>query len=620
MEDYLPLFVVFAIAWLVPMTLSYLEISKLPSVIVEIVMGIIVGPFVLNLVTGDESSLQFISYMGFLFLIFLSGLALDIQKIISSFPSGRLQRIDLISNTFIVAMFIYLGSLGLSVAVVFGLPVFAGVNKVFMTILMSSVALSIIVPVIKNDGEIGRKFGQIILLVSAVATIMTIILIAIYSGLYRNNGFQFELLLFIVIFVVFFVAYKVGTLLVRIRLFHTLLYKLEHAASQIRVRGSIAILLLFVVIASVINTEPVLGAFFAGTLLSLFLAKDRSALLFKLDGMSYGFFIPVFFIMVGVDLDLNSLRDFSSSLQFILALTISLYAIQVLPAFILVTLFGWKRSIAAGILLTSRLGLTIATSQIGLNLGIISPAVNAGIVVAAIITCILSPMLYKILGSEDDDHYYSIYIVGGGKAGVELASRLRLHGISYLVIESQNDQWRELQALGLEAIHANDLKLEVYQSLRIRPVDTVVVITNSDKKNIEISQIIRTKLGHSKLITVTTKPELFREHKSLDDVQVVNAYEIVASSIENEILRPTTAHALTDSFGVYSVEEIAVHNTSIDRHYVKDIPFPRSGSLVVVRRDNEIFIPHGDTHLLLGDLVTVIGNAAALEEFRRLLQ
>jgi Trk K+ transport system NAD-binding subunit len=286
----------------------------------------------------------------------------------------------------------------------------------------------------------------------------------------------------------------------------------------------------------------------------------------------------------------------------------------------MVTLFGWKRSLAAGILLTSRLGLTIATSQIGLSLGIISPAVNAGIVVAAIITCILSPMLYKILGSESDDHYYSIYIVGGGRAGVELANRLRLHGISYLVIESQNDHWQELQTLGLESIHVNDLKLEVYQSLRIRPVDTVVVITNSDKKNIEISEIIRNKLGHSKLITVTTKPELFRKHKSLDDVQVVNAYEIVAGSIENEIMRPTTAHALTDSFGAYSVEEIAVHNTAIDRHYVKDIPFPRSGSLVVVRRENEIFIPHGDTHLLLGDLVTVIGNAAALEEFRRLLQ
>jgi Kef-type K+ transport system membrane component KefB len=98
MEDYLPLFVIFVVAWIVPMTLSWLELTKLPSVIVEIVMGIIIGPFVLNLVTGQESSLQFLSYLGFLFLIFLSGLALDIQKIISSFPRGKLHRVHLIST------------------------------------------------------------------------------------------------------------------------------------------------------------------------------------------------------------------------------------------------------------------------------------------------------------------------------------------------------------------------------------------------------------------------------------------------------------------------------------------------------------------------------------------
>jgi Kef-type K+ transport system membrane component KefB len=237
MEDYLPLFVIFVVAWLVPMTLSWLELTKLPSVIVEIVMGIIIGPFILNLVSGQESSLQFLSYLGFLFLIFLSGLALDIQKIISSFPHGRLQRVDLISNTFLVALLIYLGSLALSLLVVFTLPFFAGVDKMFLAILLPSVALSIIVPIIKNDGEIGRKFGQIILLEGAIATIMTIILIAVYSGLQRNKGFQFELLLFLVIFAVFFIAYKIGTVLVKVKLFQRLLYKLEHAASQIRVRG-----------------------------------------------------------------------------------------------------------------------------------------------------------------------------------------------------------------------------------------------------------------------------------------------------------------------------------------------------------------------------------------------
>ena len=600
------------------MTLSWLEISKLPSVIVEIIMGIIIGPFVLNLVSGEEPSLNFMSYMGFLFLIFLSGLALDIQKIVSSFPRGRLQLVDLISNTFLVALLIYLGSLALSALVVFTLPAFSEVNKIFLIILLPSVALSIIVPIIKNDGEISRKFGQIILLEGAIATIMTILLVAIYSGLFRNEGFEFELLLFLIIFAVFFIAYRVGTALIKVRIFQQIMYKLEHAASQIRVRGSIAVLLLFVVIASVINTEPVLGAFFAGTLISLFLAKERSALLFKLDGMSYGFFIPIFFIMVGVDLDLSSLQDFASSLRFIIFLTIAFYFVQVIPSSIMIKLFGWKRSLSSGVLLTSRLGLSIATSQIGLGLGIVSPATNAGIVIASMLTCIISPMVYKFMSTEED-HYYSIYIIGGGTTGRELANRLRLHGIPYLVVESQVEQWNVLQSMGIESILVNDLDSNVYRSLKIRQVDTVVVITQSDKKNITISEIIRKQLGHRKLITVTTKPELFLEHKSLDDIQVVNAFEIIAGSIENEILRPTTVHALTDSFGVYSVEEIPVHNSTMDGKHVKDIPFPRSGSLVVVRRENEIFIPHGDTHLLLGDLVTVIGNTAALEEFRRLL-
>lgn len=617
-QEYLPLFIIIIVAWLVPMTLSWLEISKLPTVIVEIVMGVIIGPFVFELVTGEEVSLNFLSDIGFLLLIFLSGLALDIQKIISSFPRGRLKAIDIVSNTFLVAFLIYFGSLILSILVVYGLPIFDGIDKMFLVILLPSVALSIIVPIIKSDGEIDRKYGQIMLLEGAIATIMTIVMIAIYSGYYRNNGFKFELLLFLIIFILFFIAYKVGTVLVRVRLFQKLLYKLEHAAYQIRIRGAMAVLLLFVVVASSINSEPALGAFFAGTLLSIFFIKDRSALLFKLDGMSYGFFIPIFFIMVGVKLDMNSLRDFGSSSGFIFTLLLALYFIQLVPSVFMVKLFGWRRSISSGILLSSRMGLAIATAQIGLGLGLISPAVNAGIVVVAIISSIISPLLYKHLGGASSS-YYSIYIVGGGKAGLELAKRLDLHRTPYLVVESQNDQWSELQSLGIESIHVNDLKPEVYRSLNIRPVDTVVLLTQSDTKNFKIANILKNELGHSKVITVTTKPDLFGKDASLSEMLVVDAYEIVASRIESEIMRPMTTHALADSFGVYSVEEIAVRNKEVDRKLVKDIPFPQSGSIIVIRRSGEIFIPHGNTHILVGDLVTVIGNGTALEEFRKLL-
>ena len=158
--NYFPLFVLLTIAWLVPMTLSWLEISKIPSVIVEIIMGVIIGPFVLGLVAGNEPSLYFLSYTGFLFLIFLSGLALDIEKIVSSFPRGKMKIIDIVSNTFLVATLIYFGTLAASVPAAFLLHAFFGVDIIFMIIILPSVALSIVVPIIKNDGELSRKFGQ----------------------------------------------------------------------------------------------------------------------------------------------------------------------------------------------------------------------------------------------------------------------------------------------------------------------------------------------------------------------------------------------------------------------------------------------------------------------------
>lgn len=618
MNSYFPLLVILVVAWLVPMVLSWLEVSKVPSVIVEILLGIVLGPFVLNLVTGNEVSLKFLSDMGFLLLIFLSGLAIDVQKIVSSFPRGKIKFNDIFDNTFILAVLIYVGSFVLSILLVNNTNFFPGINKPFLAIIIPSAALSIIVPVIKNDGEIERKFGQIILLTAAISTIFTILFIAIYAGFYRNNGFEFELLLFLIIFLLFFIAYKIGTVLIKVKLFQKLMYKLEHASSQIRVRGSIAVLLLFVVVANTINTEPVLGAFFAGTLLSIFLPKDRSALIFKLDGMSYGFFIPIFFIMVGVKLDMSSLRDFGASFNFIIALTAAYYVTQIAPALIMAKQFGWKRALSSGILLTSRLGLSIATAQIGLSLGLITSVTNAGIVIASIITCILSPLLYKIL-SEKEDQFYNVYIIGGGQTGLELAKRLSLHRVPYLVIESQWEQQETLTALNIKFLDANDQDIEVYKSLKIRPTDTVVIVTSSEKKNVRIAKLLRKKLNHSKVITVTTKPELYLDNE-LSDIKVINIDGVTASNVENEIMRPGTMQALTGSFGAYTIEEITVRNKNVIRKFVREIPFPLAGSLVAIRRDSEILIPHGDTHILEGDLITVIGNAAAMEEYRKLLE
>ena len=380
---YWPIFIIMCIAWLVPLVLSRLEISKVPSVIVEIVTGVLVGPFVLGWV--EETAItSFLAQTGFLFLIFLSGMEIDVNKILTSFPRGSIKLFDLMSNSLLVALFIYFGSLLLSLPFAWLMHQFMEVDVVFYMFLLPTVALSITVPILKAEGELKRKFGQILLMEGAIATVMSIILISIYSGVLKK-GFQVELLLFAVIFVVFMVVYWLGKKLIKVRSFQQLLYRLEHAASQIRVRGAVALLLFFVVIAHLIGTELAMGAFFAGTLLSLFVVKDRSALLFKLDGMSYGFFIPIFFIMVGVNLDLSALTQFGESIPFILTLMVGFFVTQLIPALIMIRVFGLKKALAGGVLLTARMGLTIAAAQIGLSLGVISSADNAGIVTTAIL-------------------------------------------------------------------------------------------------------------------------------------------------------------------------------------------------------------------------------------------
>jgi len=614
--EYWPLFIVFMIAWIVPMVLSWFEVSKVPSVIVEIMMGVICGPFVLDLVS-DTPIVSFLADTGFLFLIFLSGLEIDVDKIIASFPKGKVKGIDLIKNSLLLAIFIYFGSLILSLPFAWFISFFMDIDIVFFALLLPTVALSITVPILKADGELSRKFGQVMLMEGAIATVMSIIIISVYSGV-LENGFQVELLLFTIIFVVFTLVYILGKRVSKKRRFQNILYKLEHAASQIRVRGTVALLMFFVLIAHLINTELAMGAFFAGTLLSLFVEKKRSSLLFKLDGMSYGFFIPIFFIMVGVNLDLSALTQFNESIPFIITLVLGFFITQIIPALIMWKVFGLRKAFAGGLLLCARMGLAIATAQIGLRLGVIDTAENAGIVISAIIMSLVSPLLYKILNKEEGEKHYDIYILGGVKASLILAERLKMHGISTLTIMQRQDLIPDYERKNLEYQYVDYISEKRVADLNLRTGDLVIVLTESKILNRQLTTFIKEELNHSKIIT--RKQSATR--KLLDpnsDIKFINHDEVMANHLESLIVSPDSISSLSDSFENYRIEEIQITKSEIHKKKVKEVPFPPTGSLVIQRREGEIFIPHGDTKLLLGDFITVIGNHNALSDFRQKL-
>lgn len=615
--NYYPLFIIFVIAWGVPLILSWLEIGKLPSVIVEIVMGVIIGPFVLDIV-HDTPYMDFLASTGFLFLIFLAGLEIDINKIINSFPSGRIKRKDLVSNTLILALTIYFGSLIISIPFSWLLSLFIEADIVFYAMLFPTVALSITVPILKADGDLKRKFGQVMLMEGAIATVMSIILITVYSGILKK-GFEFEIFFFTVIFALFIVTYMLGKKLVKVRAFQKVLYRLENASGQIRVRGAVVLLLLFVILAQAINTELIMGAFFAGALLSLFVNKERSALLFKLDGMSYGFFIPIFFIMVGVNLDLSALTQFRASIPFIMILTAGFFITQIIPALSMTKIFGLRKSVAGGALLTARLGLTIATAQIGLSLGVISSADNAGIVSASIITSLLAPLGYKLMNKSEEDEHNNIILLGGSRASLFLAERFKMHNISVSTFLQKKDMMLQFDDKSLGYKQVEELNETFLSDLKLYSGDLVIVLTEYNSLNEQLAKYIKTALNHGKIITKkqSVTRELVEFQKS--GLKLIDNDELAANHIEDMVMRPNAIDSLSTSFDIYSIQEITVRNKQIHRKLVKEIAFPQTGSLVIQKRNGEVFIPHGNTRLLIGDQLTVIGNGAALTEFRSIL-
>lgn len=93
----------------------------------------------------------------------------------------------------------------------------------------------------------------------------------------------------------------------------------------------------------------------------------------------------------------------------------------------------------------------------------------------------------------------------------------------------------------------------------------------------------------------------------------------MATTIENLILRPTTYHALVETFENFSVEEIPVINPELDGHQIREIAFHKDAILIMVKRGTTLFIPHGETFLKTGDILNILGTDSALENTREKL-
>lgn len=102
-------------------------------------------------------------------------------------------------------------------------------------------------------------------------------------------------------------------------------------------------------------------------------------------------------------------------------------------------------------------------------------------------------------------------------------------------------------------------------------------------------------------------------------VETIDVTQILATAIENLIVRPTTYHALVESFENFSVDEIAITNKDIDGLQLKEVLFHQDAILMMVKRGDNFYIPHGETYFRLGDVLHVFGTDTAMEDTKRKL-
>jgi len=617
--DYWPLLVIIALAWIVPMTISLLRLRRIPTVVLEIILGYFAGRYIL--VYADDLSikiLEFLALTGFIFLMFLSGLEINMDHIIGSFPRRKPTIRSIQRNSFLMATLYFIFCLIISYAGSESLDSLIGIgNTWYFALIMVTTSVGIILPVLKNRGEISGAYGQMIVTSAAIADILSIILFT-FTAYVLKNGFKIEILFILLIFLLFYLMYRIGNRFRNIRLFKKISFQFSHAASQLSIRGTAFLIFIFVVISQFISTEVILlGAFLSGILLSTFLHKERSLLLVKLDGMGYGFFIPIFFIMVGVRFDPYALHEFEASLFPILViLLILMYAIKILPSLIWYRQFGLRKSLSGGVLLSTRLSLIIAASAIGLELGVITPGINSIFIIMAIISCIISPLLYNFINIRVESPPDRTIIVGGSSKGVLLARRLNMHEKVSLIIENDRKRYKDLLSKGLRTLLADGLDPGTYKSINIDPSNWIFVDAGSEDTNIQVCNMLRKELKHERIISVANYLGLERKFKELD-ILTVDTTRVISTTVENLIVRPTTYHTLVDSFENFTIEEIRITKPEIEGQQLKNISFHKDAILIMVKRDNELFVPKGETYLIKGDILIILGTGTALEISRQ---
>jgi Kef-type K+ transport system membrane component KefB len=268
--------VVLGVAFLAPLVLGLAPWLRVPAVVLEITLGIVVGPALLGWAKADEP-VVILSTLGLGFLLFHTGLELDLDGL-----RGQVLTVATIAFAF---------TLGLAAIAGYMLSGFGLVHDALLAaIVLTATSLGLVFPVLEESGQLGSRFGELVIAGASIGEFASVILLSLFFSRDSTDASTRLFLLGVFVAAVGVVAFALNRRSKTMRISQVLL-RLQDTTAQIRVRGAMLILSLFIVLATHLGLEAILGAFVAGALLSI---VDRDAtrthpnFRLKLEAIGYG--------------------------------------------------------------------------------------------------------------------------------------------------------------------------------------------------------------------------------------------------------------------------------------------------------------------------------------------
>ena len=605
----LSLFLVVLLALVIPIFMARFQISNVPTAVAEIIVGIIMGSSGFNLITSTHD-LTLLSNLGVILLMFLSGMEIDFDLLQrKNNPKGKSQAGKTV-DPLKTAITAFIGIVIMAFVLAYVLRLTGLFSEVMLAaIILMTVALGVVIATLKEKDILGRPIGQTILLTAVLGEVIPLLLLTIYASINGGNAEQLWLIILLFVAAIF--------LLRRFKQPYLWFAKITKSTTQLDIRLAFFLIFALVTVAERVGAENILGAFLAGVVMKLL--EPSEATKDKLTSIGYGFFIPIFFIMTGVGLNLRSLFAHPSSLMLLPVLVIFLFIAKVPVLLTYVRYFQKKNAFAGGFLTATTITIVLPTLQVARKLHAITSTQSDAFILAAVIVCILSPIVFNsnFVLLPEDKIKEKVAIVGANAVTVPVAHDLHANWYSVKMFTDKKNQYKTYDSRVENLTFLPNLDEETLEKDGVFDGDIVVAANRADEDNIKIARMAKEK-GINRVIARLSEVD----SKTLTEfnekgIEVFNSTNVHAALMRAMIESPTVYRIMTDTKNIlYSVK---VKNTHYTGRQLMDLEFIDQITVSRIKRGDEWLIPRGATVIEPGDILVFSGEFKVADRVRDLL-